>query len=69
MMTMTFHELYGELPKALLRAYRKYNVSPADHDMVMHHVRTVHGTDNWSEALDFVERHSTEGYFRVSFYS
>jgi len=29
---MTFHENYGMVTKAQLRAYKKYNVSPSDHD-------------------------------------
>lgn len=27
---MTFHEAYGELPTALFRTVRRFNVSPAD---------------------------------------
>lgn len=29
---MTFHESYGEVSKAQLAAYKKFNVSPSDHD-------------------------------------
>lgn len=29
---MTFHESYGIVSSAQLRAYRKHNVSPSDHD-------------------------------------
>jgi len=28
---LTFHESYGEVTKAQLAAYKKHNVSPADH--------------------------------------
>lgn len=30
--SITFHESYGEVSRAQLAAYRKHNVSPADHD-------------------------------------
>lgn len=29
---MTFHESYGDVSVAQLRAYKRYNVSPSDHD-------------------------------------
>lgn len=29
--SITFHEFYGEVSRAQLAAYRKHNVSPADH--------------------------------------
>jgi hypothetical protein len=32
MATMVFHESYGELSRAQLLAYKRYNVSPMDHD-------------------------------------
>lgn len=27
-----FHEMYGEVSRAQLAAYRKHNISPCDHD-------------------------------------
>lgn len=32
---VTFHEMYGEVTRAQLAAYRKHNVSPSDHDMLV----------------------------------
>ena len=34
-MKMVFDEWYGELSYAQRAAYRKYNISPADHDMLV----------------------------------
>lgn len=31
-MSMTFHEWYGDVSVSQLRAYRKHNISPSDHD-------------------------------------
>lgn len=33
---MTFHEFYGEVSTAQLRAYKKYNVSQSDHDTLVY---------------------------------
>lgn len=32
---MIFHESYGEVSRAQLAAYRKHNVSPMDHDILV----------------------------------
>ena len=32
---ITFHEQYGEVSHEQLRAYRKHNVSPSDHDALV----------------------------------
>jgi hypothetical protein len=71
MMTMTFHESYGSLPSKLLTAYRKYNVSPADHDTILAHFdKTWLDTDiDWPSVLEFVESHSVDGIFRISRYA
>ena len=34
-MTTTFQEAYGTLTTAQWEAYRKYNVSPSDHDFIV----------------------------------
>jgi hypothetical protein len=31
---VTFHEVYGTVSKAQLRAYKRYNVSQSDHDQL-----------------------------------
>jgi hypothetical protein len=43
---MTFHERYGEVSVAQLRAYKRYNVSQSDHD----HLVRVYG-ENRHEAI------------------
>jgi hypothetical protein len=35
MSKMTFHERFGEISVAQLRAYKKYNVSQSDHDALV----------------------------------
>lgn len=32
---MTFHEYYGNLPAKTLRLIKKFNVSPADYDLML----------------------------------
>lgn len=39
--TMTYHEQYGIVSTAQLRAYKAYNVSPVDHDQLV----SVYGDD------------------------
>lgn len=34
-MKMTFHEYYGNLPVKTLRLIKKFNVSPADYDLML----------------------------------
>lgn len=36
MASMTFHESYGDVSVAQLRAYKKYNVSQTDHDTLVY---------------------------------
>jgi hypothetical protein len=44
---ITFHEQYGEVSVEQLRAYKKHNVSPSDHDYLVmvygdrHHAITM----------------------------
>lgn len=38
---LTFHEQFGEVSVAQLRAYKAYNVSPVDHDQLV----SVYGDD------------------------
>ena len=62
-MGMTFHESYGDVPTPLLRLYKRYNVSPADHDRMM----LVTGGD-WNTILELVTTHSSGGYLALPFY-
>lgn len=58
-MKLVFDEWYGELSYAQRAAYRKYNVSPADHDDL------VRGFGNDHKAIsDFVKESSSQGYFQ-----
>lgn len=62
---MTYHELYGDVSVAQLRAYKRYNVSPADHDALVNIIGATHHND----IVAAVKRHSPKGYFSAySFY-
>lgn len=63
LMAMTFHESYGELPTALLKAYRRYNASPADHDALVGACG-----ENWDLILTMVLNHSETGILRLPIY-
>lgn len=56
---MTFHEYYGELSQALLRACRKHNVSPSD----FQDLRLAGLSD--AEAVEAIKQYSPNGYFQV----
>lgn len=69
MMTMTFHENFGTLPKPLLTLYRKHKITPSEHDQILAYMDMMGETDNWSVAIDFVNAHVDEaGIFRISKY-
>ena len=68
MMSMTFHESYGELPTMVLRAYRKFNASPADHDTLMRVCRTADGGTDWQLLYDLLTTHSSQGYLALPIY-
>ena len=63
LMSMTFQEEYGELPTALLKAYKRFNASPADHNRLVE----ACGED-WSLILDLVLNHSETGILRLPIY-
>lgn len=69
-LSMTFHESYGSLPTALLKTYRRYNVSPADHDLILFNVGYMVGDTSipWSLVLDFVLANVEDGFFRLPIY-
>lgn len=60
---MTYHEYYGNLPAKTMRLIRKYNVSPADFDMM---------TDAFGSAWAAIDKHiidnSADGYYQPKFY-
>lgn len=61
MAKMVFDERFGELTFAQRAAYRKYNVSQSDHDMLTDIVRE----DDHAGLTDIVKRYSPSGNFDV----
>lgn len=61
MAKMVFDEWYGELTYAQRAAYRKHNVSPSDHDMLVDHF----GANAHGEITEAVKKHSTRGSFSI----
>lgn len=57
---MTFHEMYGPVSKPQLAAYRKHNVSPADHDEMVNHF----GEDAHDQIVEHVKRNSPNGMYQ-----
>ncbi len=67
MMSMTFQEEFGSLPRPLLTLYRRYNVSPSDHDRLID-VCTIEGILDWSLVMELVQLHSDLGYLALPAY-
>lgn len=59
MASMTYHESYGELTVAQLRAYKKHNVSPSDHDDLVE----TFGEDAHAAITAAVKKYSPRGSF------
>lgn len=59
MAKMVFDEMYGKLTFAQRAAYRKYNVSPSDHDTLV----DKYGADNHADITAAVKRNSPQGMF------
>ena len=59
MAKMVFDEMYGELTFAQRAAYRKYNVSLSDHDMLV----DKYGESNHAAITEAVKRNSPQGMF------
>lgn len=70
LLSMTFHEYYGDLPKRLLTLYRRHNVSPYDHDRILESFGKSYGDSDipWSDVLDFVLANVEDGSFRLPLY-
>lgn len=59
---MTFHEYYGDVSVAQLRAYKKHNVSPSDHYALAEHF----GEDAHEAITEYVKSNAAEnGSFSV----
>lgn len=55
-----YNENFGEVTRAQLAAYRRFNVSPSDHDDL---VRTF-GEDNHAAITAYVKENSESGSYR-----
>lgn len=62
--TMTFHESYGTLPRTTLRLIKKFNVSPADLDMIINYLVIP----TWGEVDAHIISHSETGMYRPKFF-
>lgn len=58
---LVFDEWYGTLSYAQRAAYRKYNVSPSDHDGLVHEF----GEDAHQAITQAVKERSTDGMYRA----
>lgn len=69
---MTFHEYYGHLPTKTLRLIRKFNVSPADFDLMtdlLGFVSYRHGGGiDWSVIDDHIVSNSETGMYNPRFF-
>jgi hypothetical protein len=70
LLSMTFHESYGMIPKRLLTLYRRHNVSPSDHDRILAAFNWTWDSPNivWQSVLDFVLENVENGYFQLPIY-
>jgi hypothetical protein len=57
---LTFHENYGTVSKAQLAAYKRLNVSPLDHDLLV----DVFGEDDHAGITAHVKANSEGGMYR-----
>ena len=57
---MTFHERFGDVTVAQLRAYKKFNVSQSDHDELADHF----GHAAHDEITAYVKAHSESGMYQ-----
>lgn len=64
---MTFHESYGTLPKDTLRLVKRFNVSPADFDMILDQFMGPVPA-GWSWVNDHILLNSTNGYYQPKFF-
>lgn len=59
---MTYNENYGELPASTLALYKKFGVTPAEHDLMVEV-----GCMSFREIEAYVKSHIVNGLFRMSF--
>lgn len=63
-MSMTFHESYGRLPESTLALIRRFNVSPADFDLMTYDSLVP----DWDEIDEHIISHSETGMYRPRFF-
>lgn len=63
MSALIFHERFGDVTRAQLAAYRKFNVSQSDHSDLV----DAFGEDDHAGITAFVKRHSESGMYSVLF--
>lgn len=59
MSNMTFHESYGNVPVSILSLIRRYNVSPADFDLMT----DLLGNGTWEGIAVHIIENSERGYY------
>ena len=57
---LVYQEQFGDVTPAQLLAYRKYNVAPIDHQMLVDEF----GEQNWDTITLVVKTRSGDGYYR-----
>lgn len=62
---MTFHERYGDVSIAQLRAYKRFNVSQSDHDQIV----SVFGEADHAGIAAYVANNANENGGMFSVYS
>jgi hypothetical protein len=50
--TMTFHESYGSLPTHILRMCKRFNIPPAEYDMLL--VKFGEVVTDWDAMYDYI---------------
>lgn len=72
---MTFNEYYGKLPVKTLRLIRKYNVSPADYDLMLDLLNpwidgddSMPGRPDWDAIDQHIVSNSETGMYRPRFF-
>lgn len=68
-----YHESYGHLPESTLRLIRRFNVSPADFDLILDTYMYKVGTEpttaaDWIDVDEHIKANSVAGYYRMTFF-
>lgn len=63
-MKLVFNEWYGELRQSTLNLVKKYNVSPADFDMLLDDWTDNYGQTDWFGLNNTIRKRSPNGYYQ-----